>query len=124
MPGFTAMIAELNRQFHPNHIGDFAKNVDAFAPGRKLDTSLIAPRGSAVQRGFSTFLEQMPGSLYESLRGVIHHALSSSPPTQVTFAWAPSYDYEMTIWHAECGITVLFKSRYPNDKLPPPGKDS
>ncbi|MET0272891.1 MAG: hypothetical protein ABW360_07855 [Phenylobacterium sp.] len=120
MPAFTAVVAELNRQFHPDQIKDFAQRIDAFAPGKKFDVGLIAKPGSAAHRGFSSYLDQIPGSLYEALRGVIHYALSTSPPTQVTFAWTPAYDYEMTISHATCGITVLFRSRYPSDKLPPP----
>jgi hypothetical protein len=63
-------------------------------------------------------------SLQEALRSTIYHALSTKPPTQVTFGWAPGYDYEVTIWHApdtkktKGGITVLIKSRYPDDKHP------
>ena len=58
------------------------------------------------------------------LRSIIHHALSTTPPTQVTFAWAPGYDFEMTVWQApdtkttKGGITVLVKSRYPADTHP------
>ena len=46
----------------------------------------------------------------------------------MTFAWAPGYDYEVTVWEspptaASPGwITVLIKTRYPSD--PHPGTNS
>lgn len=124
MPGFAALVAELNRRFHPSQINDFAKHADAFAPGKPLDPGLISQPGSPVQRRFSSYLEEVPPVLREAVRSVIHQALSSQPPTQLTFAWVPAYEFEMTISHAACGITVVFKSRYPNDKLPPPGSEA
>jgi hypothetical protein len=60
----------------------------------------------------------------EALRAIIYQALGTTPPTQITFSWAPAYDYELTIWDApntrrtRGGITVLLKSRYPDDKHP------
>ena len=66
----------------------------------------------------------MPASFQETLRSIIYHALSTRPATQITFAWAPGYDYELTMWHApdtkqtKGGITVLVKSRYPSDAHP------
>ena len=65
-----------------------------------------------------------PGGISEALRATIHYALGTTPPTLITFAWAPSYDYEIDIWQApdtettKGGITVLFKSRYPDDVHP------
>ena len=70
------------------------------------------------------YFAHMPGAIHESLRSVIHHALSTNPPTQITFAWAPAYDWELTVWqapdtrHTKGGITLLIKSRYPDDKHP------
>jgi hypothetical protein len=59
-----------------------------------------------------------------TIRAIMNYAVSTSPPTQITFAWSPGYDYELTIWHApdtdatSGGITVLIKSRYPADTHP------
>ena len=62
--------------------------------------------------------------MQEALRAIIYQALSTTPPTQITFAWAAGYDFELSVWQApdtktsKGGITVLLKSRYPDDKHP------
>lgn len=118
MPAFTSVVSSLNREFHEERIKDFARRADSFAPGKPLDPSLILDPSTPQHRLFKGFLERMPGSFTEIIRGVIHHALSASPPRQVIFAWAPAYDWEVTVWDAPCGITVMVKSRYPADRLP------
>ena len=60
----------------------------------------------------------MPGSMRESVRSVIYHALTSKPAKPIVFSWAPAYDHELTIWETTCGISVLYKSRYPADGAP------
>jgi hypothetical protein len=118
MPGFARNVAELNRRFHPDNIEEFSQNREAFEPGRKLDASVILDAEAPGRRRFQHFLDQFPDAMHDAVRNLIHGALSSTPPVPITFAWAPGYDYEMTIWQAECGITVLFKTRYPSDPRP------
>lgn len=127
MPMYEAYFAELNREFGADRIQDFAaKRRDHFAPGRALDLGFLKEEGTPLQRAFSNHLADAPGALREALRGVIHHALSTEPPTPVTLAWAPGYDYEMTVWQSadsdltRGGVTVLLKSRYPIDPRPKP----
>jgi hypothetical protein len=73
---------------------------------------------------FKAYLATVPPLILETVRGVLHHALSTTPPTPVTLAWAPGYDFEVTIWQAPDtaetpgGVTVLCKSRYPADPHP------
>jgi hypothetical protein len=53
---------------------------------------------------------------------VIRSAVARSMP--ITFAWAPGYDYELSVWDVADtadtagGITVLLRSRYPADPHP------
>ncbi len=123
MPVMQTMLNELNRKFGKDDIGALAAERDKYAPGRQLVGALVAG-GTPLEPAFKAYLAQLPGAIHETLRGVIHHALSTSPPTQITFAWAPAYDYEITIWQApdtaqtKGGITVLIKSRYPDVKHP------
>jgi hypothetical protein len=78
----------------------------------------------AMHQPWADFLDTIPKSLQEAVRSVIHHALSQNPPVHITFAWAPSYDFEVSIWDSpdtratRGGITVLIKSRYPHDAHP------
>lgn len=118
MPMIVANVPELNSLFHPQRIADSARLADSFAPGASLDASLVTKKGTVEHRLLQGYLDKLPGAVRESLRATLHHALTSSPPRQVTLAWAPAYDYEITIADAPCGITVLLKSRYPGDKEP------
>ena len=125
MPMFEAYIAELNRNCGRDQIAAFAReHRDRFAPGQRVDFAFLMEPGTPLQTAWSKYVGQAPGAFMEALRGVIHHALSSDPPIPLTFAWAPGYDFELTVWQAadtemtRGGITVLVKSRYPDDPLP------
>jgi hypothetical protein len=118
MPMFQALVSSLNTSFHPDQIAKLAVRKDEFAPGKALDLSFVAPARSPLQKVWVRYIKSMPPTIQETLRGVIHQALSASPPRLVTFAWAPAYDFEITVWDAPCGITVLIKSRYPADAEP------
>ena len=127
MPRHQTLLGELNAAFGKAQIGQLVRRRKEFAPGQPLNTALaglVAKPRTLEHRTFKSYLAKIPGSIQETLRGVIHHALSTEPPTLVTFAWAPAYDYEVTVWQApdtaetRGGITVLLKSRYPDDKHP------
>ncbi len=127
MPRFQTMLIELNAAFRESEVPKLAANSAIFAHGQSVAdalSGLVATPGTVEHRAFRSYLGQLPGSVSEALRATIHHALSTSPPTLVTFAWAPSYDYELTCWQApdthetRGGITVLINSRYPADKHP------
>ena len=127
MPKMQTTVAGLNTAFSPPNLPALAAQKDKFAAGQPLHTALAAhgaPTGSVLHRALREHLAGLPGAVSETLRATIHHALSTQPPTHVTFAWAPAYDHEITVWHApdtadtKGGITVLIKSRYPDDKHP------
>jgi hypothetical protein len=117
----------LNAAFSEPGLTTLVQNRGAFAPGQPLHDALAghgAEPGTVLHRAFRSHLAKLPGAISETLRATIHHALSTEPPTHITFAWAPSYDHEITVWQApdttdtKGGITVLIKSRYPDDAHP------
>jgi hypothetical protein len=69
-------------------------------------------------------IDSVPGGMRQSLLAFIHHNLSQNPRLSMTWAWAPGYDYEVSLW--ECpgtkvspgGITILLRTRYPLDPHP------
>lgn len=95
-----------------------------FAPGQELANGLGAVLGDAhpeLSGALGQYLAMMPPSIRETLRHIIHYALTSEPRVLLNFAWAPAYDFEITIWEipepppVNSGITVLLKSRYPDE---------
>jgi hypothetical protein len=110
---FHVLVRRLNHHFDEDQIEAFACKADAFAPGTQFDASLLAPKGSKLEIGFQSYLDNLPGGCAEILRSVIYYALTTTPPTPVTFAWAPAPEYEITTWQPSCGITVLVKSPSP-----------
>src|SRR5438552_829243 len=100
MPALQTVLADLNRAFGKDHIDGLAAKREAFAPGKPLGTGLVVKKGTTLYNAWQDYLKQLPGSFQETLRGIIYYALSTKPPTHITFAWAPGYDYELTIWHA------------------------
>lgn len=94
-----------------------------FGPGQDLGAalqSIVGGKGPELSTALGLFMAAMPGSMRETLRTVIHYALTSDPPMLLNFSWAPGYDFEMTIWEipepapARSAITILLKSRYPD----------
>jgi len=89
-----------------------------------LAAGVVVQPKMALYSQWTDYLNRLPRSMQEAIRSTIYHALSTSPPTQITFAWAAGYDYELTIWDApdtrqtRGGITILIKSRYPDDPHP------
>lgn len=124
MPALQTAMSKLNASFGPGEIDKFAANAAAFAPGAKIDAGLLAPAGTVLHRALGTYLDTLPGSFHETLRGIVYYALTAKPPIPVTFAWAPGYDFELNVWQApdaaetRGGVTVLIKSRYPADRHP------
>ncbi|HEY2885432.1 MAG TPA: hypothetical protein VGJ08_09490 [Rhizomicrobium sp.] len=118
MPMHTKMLHKLNQRFGEDEILRTAKHADAFAPGRQLNADVVLRKGAAFYKSLQAFVEKMPGSMRESVRSVIYHALTSKPAKPIVFSWAPAYDHELTIWETTCGISVLYKSRYPADGAP------
>ena len=129
MPMYETYFAEMNRQFGKDRIETLAsERRDHFAPGKPLDLNFLMEGDENLQRAWNEYQALAPAALLEAVRSVIHHALSTSPPTPVTFAWAPGYDFELSLWQSadtrmtRGGVTVLMKSRYPDDPHPVRGR--
>lgn len=124
MPHLQTILGQLNTAFAKDNIAKLAARREMFAPGQPLAAGVVVDHTMALHKHWQTYLGTIPMSMQEALRSVIYHALSTTPPTLVTFAWTPGYDFELTIWHApdtrqtRGGVTVLIKSRYPDDKHP------
>ncbi len=118
MPMFHGLLDHLNRKFASDQIENTVKVANSFGPGRPLDAAFLVEKDSSHYRLFQAYLDKWPGSMKETLRGVIYYSLTSKPARPINFAWAPAYDYELTVWEFSCAITVLLKSRYPADGAP------
>ena len=124
MPGLQTVLGQLNSAFTREEIGKLVEKKESFAPGKPLAAGVVVQPQMALFKQWTEYLNRIPRSMQEAIRSTIYHALSTSPPTQITFAWAAGYDYELTIWDApdtrqtRGGITILIKSRYPDDPHP------
>lgn len=124
MSALQSVFIKLNTKFDPDNVGPFAESAQTmFAPGKKLDIAFLGPN-KALYRAWKSYMKTVPEVFQETVRSVLHHAVNTTPPTNVTIAWAPGYDHEITVWQApdsnatKGGITVLIKGRYPGDTHP------
>lgn len=115
MPVFQVLFSELNARMRKEMIGDI--DPELFAEGRRLSETL-PEEASAL--GFA--LDALPSGIHEAVRAVIRDAIGRQMP--VTVAWAPGYDYKLTLWDVadapdtNGGITLLVETRYPDDPHP------
>ncbi len=147
MPLFQVAIGHLNRMFG---IPEFLERnrpvlLDLFRPSdhpegtpdRLVETTLLllgdeSPLGEGLKDvdigRIARLVAQQPPAILEAERAAVYRNLQREKPYGMTFAWAPGYDYEVTVWEspptaASPGwITVLIKTRYPSD--PHPGTNS
>jgi hypothetical protein len=124
MSGIQMFLGDLNRAFSKDNIEELVKHQAAFEPGKPFVSRLIVKEKTLLQPAWRRYLQQVPEVIQRAIFAVIHYALSTKPPTPITFAWSPAYDYELTITYGpdtrqtRGGITILLKSRYPDDKHP------
>lgn len=126
MPAFQTLLTRFNMAFTEDRIGELQRQRERFDPGQSLEgaVDIVAAHDAVLRRALKRYLKRTPPAIAEAIRAVIAQALSTSPATLITFAWAPAYDYEVTIWQApdtrqtRGGVTLLFKSRYPDHAHP------
>jgi len=132
MPSLQSVVSRLNTAFGEPNLDKIRHRADLFLPGKRLSgavrTLKLVLAEAPAQRAWLRYLDRLPRGIHEALRSVIYSALTTRPrPVSITFAWAPAYDFELTIWQApdtrisRGGITVLLRSRYPDDKHPVSG---
>jgi hypothetical protein len=115
------VLGELNAAFGGKTPLMNADHSPAFASGQPLGPALAnVLQDEELKYLLNAYIGMLPGSFQESLRSIIHYALSQDPQVLLNFAWAPGYDFEMSIWEmvepapAQNGITILLKGRYPD----------
>ena len=119
MPAFQVMFEALNERLRHDRIGEL--DPAAFAEGQSL--AGLLPEG-AERLAFA--LDALPSALHEAIRAVLRDAVVRGMP--VTLAWAPGYDYKLTLWDVadttdtHGGITLLVETRYPADAHPIHGR--
>lgn len=120
MPALQTLLTRLNRFGDAEVLSELDPAL--FEPGKRLSDA--ARELGYEDEGLLRYLDQLPVGVHEALRALIQSALTRPARQPITFAWAPGYDYELTIWDVSAtpetpgGITVLLRSRYPADTHP------
>jgi hypothetical protein len=118
MPKVVRVAERLNQVFGRENIDRFSPEL--LAPGTTL-ASAAREFKLAVSDREMAYLSSLPAGEQEALRAALYSALTRSPRLPVTFAWAPGYDYELTVWEVpetkdtEGAMTILVRSPYPKD---------
>lgn len=119
MPAMQTAMGTLNRYFSLPEIREIPPAL--YDPGASVIDATRELLSREERLGnlidpISEAVNGIPSSMRESLRALIHHNLTLDNPLPMTFAWAPAYDYEFTVWETADergtpgGITVLFRS--------------
>ena len=122
VPRMQTAVSALNMRFGAAAIGEVP--AEPFAPGGSSLGDALVASGVELDDATLRYVAGWPSALQAALQAAIFENLARDGRVPITFAWAPGYDYELTIWDvrdsAETagGITVLFRSRYPSDAHP------
>jgi hypothetical protein len=123
MPRMQTAVSAFNASFGPQGIVEM--DPGAFAPDSDATLAEALQRaGVELDDATAAFVDGWPSGIRAAVRAVLFDNLTRDGTVPVTFAWAPGYDFEVSIWDvrdtAETagGITILFKSRYPDDTHP------
>jgi hypothetical protein len=113
------ILRKLNRHFDDEGVVHLVRRAEDFAPGKMLNLGFLAHDDPELRESIAAYVETIPPTIRDGLRGVMYLALTATPPRTIVFALAPAYDFELTIWDMTCGITVLYRGRYPGDDPSP-----
>ena len=129
MPLMQTALSALNTSFGGQNLGAIDPGLfDPAGEGTLVEGFLRA--GVELDEPTQAFIGTWPSALQAALQAAIFENLRRSGSVPITFAWAPGYDYELSMWdvrdsaQSAGGITVLLKSRYPDDAHPLAGKTS
>ncbi len=128
MPRMQEAITTLNVAFGAEGLRNLDRDVFAAQAGVELIhpslSEVFVRAGAELSPETRRYVDSWPSGLQAAVKGVLQDNLERDGTVPVTFAWAPGYDYEVTIWDVRDttetagGITILFKSRYPDDPHP------
>lgn len=120
MPMMQVAFCALNERFDKRSIERMQGADIAFdQPFQELTRQLL---GDDLPRGFDEFAGSMPVGMQRAISAAVSSAVERGLP--VTFAWAPGYDWELGLWdvadteETHGGMTVMIRSRYPDDPHP------
>lgn len=120
MPMMQVAIPYLNERFGPGRLEELAgMQLDLDQSFGDLVASVV---GRDLPQGFAAFIDTMPIGLQRAIIATAQSAVERQLP--VTFAWAPGYDWELSMWdvadttQTHGGVTMLIRSRYPDDPHP------
>ena len=123
MPRMQTAVSAMNVTFGAGQIGELDPGPYAPDGAETLSAAFVAS-GVELEDETQRFIDGWPTALQAAVRATIFENLARDGRVPITFAWAPGYDYEATIWDVRDteetagGITVLLKSRYPADPHP------
>lgn len=123
MPWIERIISDFNRALNGYPLSERAEVAQMFEPGKPLREGLES-MGVVTQDRQLTALHEWPRAFSAAFRGAIHEFLANGSDGPITIAWAPGYDYELTVWESTGvqdsagGLTILVKTRYPFDRHP------
>jgi hypothetical protein len=125
MPVFQAITGRLNERFRRGNIEELSLELFVGEESLADIASGLGVVGEPESISY-VILDSIPQGMQAALKALITHNLSRDPDDrwEMTFAWAPGYDYELTLWEApstvvsRAGITVLLRTRYPADAHP------
>ncbi|MDQ1449795.1 MAG: hypothetical protein QOC79_2766 [Actinomycetota bacterium] len=143
MPGMQVALGFLNKMFgDPEYLRrDRVNLLNLFRPGQTVNEMVGVANeilSGALEGGsvvgadptkIANLLKGEPPTIIEAQRAVVQRNLEREEPFGMTFAWAPAYDWELTVWESPPTdispgwITVLIRGRYPSDQQPVTGKD-
>jgi hypothetical protein len=118
------VLGELNAAFGGGNPRVRSGECDAFAPGKPLGpalASVLDPAQAELNSLLAAYVSTMPGGFRETLRSIIHYALTSEVQVLLNFSWTPAYDWELTMCEIvepapyNSGIQILLKGRYPDE---------
>ena len=123
MPWMQAMVDRGNTMFNRKNVGRVSlKKLNALGREATFADHAVALK-IAESPPEQRFLAGWPAGQLAAVSAAIRSCLMREPRMPITFAWAPGYEYEVTIWESagiqgsEGGMTIMFRSRYPGDEL-------
>ena len=129
MPRMQTAVSAMNSTFGAEQIGEV--DPEPFAPGGDGAATLseaFQAVGVDLDGATAGFVDAWPTAIQAAVRAAVFENLSRDGRVPITFAWAPGYDFEVSMWDVRDssetvgGMTILFKSRYPDDPHPMGGK--
>ena len=113
MPKIVRIAEWANVIFNRENI--YSLNPEALAPGKTL-IEAMETLGLSLTSDEMEYVSSVPAAQQEAILAALHSAVNRERRLPVTMAWAPGYDFELTVWEAAGtddhagAMTVLLRS--------------